>query len=134
MVGSHVYIGKEVKIGNCCKIQNHASLYKGSTIEDGVFVGPHCVLTNDKYPRAINKDGSLKRDDQWELLETYIEKGASLGAFSVIVAGVRIGRYAMIGAGSVVTHDVPEFTLAYGVPARHIAVIDYEGNRVKTFK
>jgi UDP-2-acetamido-3-amino-2,3-dideoxy-glucuronate N-acetyltransferase len=113
-----VYIDFGVKIGSSVKIQNGISVYHGVTLEDGVFCGPHCVFTNDRQPRAINPDGSLKSPDDWVLSETLVKKGASIGAHATIVCGVTIGSWAMVGAGSVVTRDVPDYGLVYGSPAR----------------
>ena len=118
IIGKNVYVDKGVVIGKNCKIQNNSSVYHGVTLEDGVFVGPHCVFTNDRWPRAINSDGSLKTDSDWEESKTLIKEGASLGARTVVVPGIIIGRFAMVGAGSVVTKNVPDFALVYGNPAR----------------
>jgi UDP-2-acetamido-3-amino-2,3-dideoxy-glucuronate N-acetyltransferase len=112
-----VYIDAGVRIGNNVKIQNYVSVYHGVTIEDGVFVGPHVCFTNDLRPRAVNPDGSLKAADDWVLSPTLVQEGAALGANSTIVCGVTIGRWAMIGSGSVVTHDIPDHGLAWGNPA-----------------
>ena len=113
-----VYIDKKVVIGDNCKIQNYSSLYHGVVLENGVFIGPHSVLANDKLPRAISVDGTLKDDSQWEEQPILVREGASIGARVVILPGVTIGKFAMIGAGSVVTKGVPEFGLVYGNPAR----------------
>jgi acetyltransferase-like isoleucine patch superfamily enzyme len=112
-----VYIDFEVRIGDNCKIQTGISIYHGVTLEDGVFCGPHCVFTNDKLPRAINPDGSLKGADDWSLSRTLIKTGASIGAHATIVCGVTIGEWAMVGSGAVVTRDVPPYGLVYGNPA-----------------
>lgn len=113
-----VYIDAGVHIGNNVKIQNGISVYHGVTLEDGVFCGPHCVFTNDRIPRAINPDGSLKNPLDWIVSQTLVRTGASIGAHATIVCGVTIGRWAMIGAGAVVTRDVPDHGLVYGNPAR----------------
>jgi UDP-2-acetamido-3-amino-2,3-dideoxy-glucuronate N-acetyltransferase len=113
-----VYIDTGVKIGNNVKIQNGISVYHGVTLEDGVFCGPHCVFTNDKKPRSINLDGSLKGGDDWQISETLVRKGASIGAHATIVCGITIGAWAMIGAGAVVTRSVPDYGLVFGNPAR----------------
>lgn len=113
-----VYIDAGVVIGNNVKIQNGISVYHGVTLEDGVFCGPHCVFTNDRWPRAINPDGTLKGGDDWTVSETLVRYGASIGAHATIVCGITIGRWAMIGSGAVVTKSVPDYGLVYGNPAR----------------
>lgn len=118
ILGKGVYVDNDVLIGNNVKIQNYVSVYHGVTLEDGVFVGPHVCFTNDMNPRAINPDGSLKAADDWVLSETRIKSGAALGANSTIRCGVTIGEWAVIGAGSVVTRDVPAHGLVYGNPGR----------------
>ena len=110
VLGHSVYVGREVKIGNYVKLQNRATIYQGAKIEDNVFVGPHVTFTNDPYPRSYSPD--------WTIIETLVKKGASIGAGSIIMCGVTIGNYAMIGAGSVVTKNVPPNALAYGNPAK----------------
>lgn len=130
IVSKNVYIDFEVSIGNNCKIQNNCSIYHGVVIEDGVFLGPNVVLTNDKLPRAINKDGSIKSAADWKVGKTTVKFGASIGAHSVILPNVTIGKFALVGAGSVVTKDVPDFGLVYGNPARLIGYVDEEGNIV----
>ena len=112
-----VYVDAGVHIGDNCKLQNNVSVYHGVTIGDGVFVGPHVCFTNDMQPRAINPDGSLKSASDWMATETRVGYGAAIGANSTIRCGIVIGQWAMIGAGSVVTKDVPDYGLVYGNPA-----------------
>jgi UDP-2-acetamido-3-amino-2,3-dideoxy-glucuronate N-acetyltransferase len=118
IVGAGVYVGADVVIGNRCKIQNDALLYEGLTLEDGVFVGPQVCFTNDYWPRAINPNGSLKSPQDWELGHTRVCHGASIGARTVVLTGVTIGAFALVGAGSIVTKDVPAYGLVFGSPAR----------------
>ena len=127
IIGKDVYIDSGVIIGDNVKIQNGVSLYNGITLEDGVFCGPHCVFTNDKYPRAVNSDGTLKDQGDWIISKTLICKGASIGAGAVIICGITIGEWAMIGAGSVVTKDVRKYTLVYGNPAKFRNYINEHG-------
>ena len=123
ILGKNVYVDEHVRVGNRVKIQNNASVYSGSELEDGVFVGPHVCLTNDRFPRAINEDGSLKGANDWEPGKILVRTGASLGAGAVIVTGVTIGRWALIGAGAVVVRDVPDHALVVGNPARQIGYV-----------
>jgi UDP-2-acetamido-3-amino-2,3-dideoxy-glucuronate N-acetyltransferase len=118
ILGKGVYIDENVCIGSNVKIQNYVSVYHGVAIEDGVFIGPHVCFTNDLRPRAINPDGSPKKADDWVLSETRIKYGAALGANSTIRCGIIVGEWAMIGSGSVVTHDIPAYGLAFGNPAQ----------------
>lgn len=118
IIGKGTYVDRDVVVGDRCKIQNRASLFRGLTLEDGVFVGPHVIFTNDVYPRAVNPDGSLKSDDDWDCRETLVRAGASVGAGAVILPGVTIGAWAMIAAGAVVTSGVPAHALVRGNPAR----------------
>ncbi len=131
ILGKNAYVGEQVRIGNRVKIQNNASVYPGSTLEDGVFVGPHVCLTNDRVPRAINVDGSLKDTDDWQLGKVLVRTGAALGAGAVIVTGVTIGRWALVGAGAVVTRDVPDHGLVVGNPARLIGFVCTCGHRLR---
>ncbi len=118
IISKGAYIDAGVKIGNNVKIQNNASIYHGATIEDGVFIGPHVCFTNDKIPRAINPDGSLKQASDWKITPIHVKKGASIGTNAVILPGVTIGEFSLIGAGSVVTKNVPDYAIAVGNPAR----------------
>jgi len=131
-VGKACYIDFGVQIGDYVKIQNGVSLYHGVKLEDGVFCGPHCVFTNDLLPRAINPDGTPKDADDWVLTQTVVRKGASIGANATIRCGVTIGCWAMVGAGATVTHDVPDFGLVYGVPARLKGFVCYCGAQLAT--
>lgn len=117
IIGKGVYVDFDVVIGNMVKIQNYVSVYHGSTIEDGVFLGPYVCLTNDKRPRAITPEGTLKREEDWELGYIHIRYGASIGAGAIILPDVTVGRFAMVGAGALVTRDVPSHGLVVGSPA-----------------
>jgi UDP-2-acetamido-3-amino-2,3-dideoxy-glucuronate N-acetyltransferase len=132
IVGQGVYIDYEVVIGNHVKIQNGASLHHGVELEDGVFVGPQVVFTNDKIPRGINPDGSLKTTEDWVVGRTRVRYGAAVGANTSVVTGVTIGRWAMIGSGSVVTKDVPDHALVAGNPARILGYVSAKGVKCKT--
>lgn len=118
IIGKGAYVDFDVSIGANCKLQNGVYVYHGATLEDGVFLGPAVILANDRAPRAINPDGSPKTDADWQVTPTRIRRGASVGARAVILPGVVIGEYAMVGAGAVVTRSVPDFGLVYGNPAR----------------
>ena len=120
VIGKNVYVDANVVIGDRCKVQNNVSVYHGVTVEDGVFIGPHVCFTNDRLPRAVNRDGSVKTDDDWEVSPILVRRGASLGANSTILPGVTIGAWAMVGSGSVVTRDVPDHELVVGNPARRL--------------
>jgi UDP-2-acetamido-3-amino-2,3-dideoxy-glucuronate N-acetyltransferase len=130
IVSKGVYIDSGVKIGRNVKIQNNVSVYNGVTIEDGVFVGPHVCFTNDKHPRAINPDGSLKSVSDWEVTPILIRTGASLGANSTILPGVTVGRFAMVGSGTVVTKNVPDYAVVVGNPARRIGWVCECGDKL----
>lgn len=117
-IGSFVEIRKDVVIGNNVKIQAFVFIPEGITIEDNVFIGPHVCFINDKYPRATDKNGNLLEESEWERVPTTIKKGASVGANATILCGVTVGEGAIVGAGSVVTKDVPAHCIVAGNPAR----------------
>ncbi|WP_158372222.1 acyltransferase [Cellulosimicrobium cellulans] len=127
IVGRGAYIGSGVRIGARTKIQNHALVYEPAEIEDGVFIGPAVVLTNDEYPRAVTPEGDLKSASDWHAVGVTVRHGASIGARSVCVAPVEIGRWALVAAGAVVVHDVPDHALVAGVPARRIGWVGRAG-------
>lgn len=118
VVGRGAYIGPGVTIGDGCKLQNYALVYEPAILEDGVFVGPASVLTNDRFPRAIMPDGRAKCRADWGAVGVTVRRGASIGARAVCVAPVTIGAWALVAAGSVVVADVPDFGLVAGVPSR----------------
>ena len=118
IIGKGVYVDSNVHVGDHVKIQNYVSIYQGVTIEDGVFIGPHVCFTNDMRPRAINPDGSLKAAADWTLGRTLVRRGAAVGANATVRCGITIGEWAMVGAGSVVTRDVPDHGVVWGNPAR----------------
>lgn len=130
IVGRGAYVGPGVRIGDRVKLQNHALVYEPAVLGDGVFVGPAAVLTNDHFPRSVDVTGRLKRGGDWEAVAVVVEEGASLGARSVCVAPVRVGRWALVAAGAVVTRDVADFALVAGVPARRIGWVGRAGVRL----
>lgn len=130
-VGRGAYVGPGVIIGNNVKVQNYALVYEPSKLEDGVFIGPGAVLTNDVYPRAVNPSGRVKQAQDWDALGVIVREGASVGARAVVLAGCSVGRWALIAAGAVVTHDVPDFALAAGTPARRIGWVGRSGRRLE---
>jgi acetyltransferase-like isoleucine patch superfamily enzyme len=128
--GKGVYVDSDVVIGNNVKIQNNVSLFVGVTVEDGVFIGPHVCFTNDKVPRAVNADMTLKSAHDRKVTPTRVKSGAALGANATIVCGITIGRWAMVGSGAVVTKDVPDHALVLGNPARFAGWVCACGERV----
>ncbi|NKX53839.1 acyltransferase [Arthrobacter mobilis] len=127
IVGRGAYVGTGVQIGENTKIQNYALVYEPARLGRGVFIGPAVVLTNDTYPRSVSPDGTLKSAEDWTPVGVTVEDGASIGARAVCVAPVRIGRWATVAAGAVVTKDVPDFALVAGVPARRIGWVGEAG-------
>jgi acetyltransferase-like isoleucine patch superfamily enzyme len=130
IVGRGAYVGPGVRIGDNVKLQNYALVYEPAELGDGVFVGPAAVLTNDYFPRSVDPRGRLKRGGDWEPVAVVVGEGASLGARSVCVAPVRVGRWTLVAAGAVVTRDVPDFALVAGVPARRIGWVGRAGVRL----
>lgn len=127
IISKGAYIDHGVILGKNVKVQNNVSIYYEAEIEDGVFIAPHVCFTNDKFPRSINPDGTLKsggsEGDDWEILKTTVKKGASIGANATILSGLTIGEWALIAAGSVVTKSIPPYGLAMGAPARVIGYV-----------
>jgi len=118
IVAEGVFIDEDSDIGDNCKIQNHAIIYHQAILANGIFIGPNVCFTNDKQPRAINPDGTLKSADDWVASTIKIGEGAAIGGHSVITPGVNIGKWVMAGSGSVITKDIPDYALVYGNPAR----------------
>ncbi|HEY8933798.1 MAG TPA: acyltransferase [Cyclobacteriaceae bacterium] len=123
-IGSFVEIQKGVSIGKNCKISSHTFICEGVTIGDGVFVGHQVSFVNDMFPRSVNSDGSLQTEADWTLVKTTVNDGASIGTGSTILGGITIGKNALIGAGSVVTKDVPENAVVAGNPAKVLRFIE----------
>src|SRR3990167_8869259 len=130
IVGKNVYIDFDVSIGNNVKIQNNACLYHGLEVEDGVFIGPGVIFTNDKIPRAINPNGDLKQEQDWNSSKIKVRYGASIGAGAIILPNVTIGKFAMIGSGSVITKDVPAYVLTIGNPGKLVGKVNESGEKV----
>lgn len=128
IVGKGAYVGTGVVMGDNCKLQNYALVYEPARLGAGVFVGPAAVFTNDHFPRAANPDLSIKSASDWEAVGVTCLDGASIGARAVCVAPVTIGRWAMVGAGSTVIRDVPDFALVVGTPARQIGWVGKSGS------
>ena len=123
-IGAFVEIQKGAKIGKDCKISSHTFICEGVTIEDRVFVSHNVTFINDKYPRSANPDGSLQTEEDWVCVPTLIKEGASIGSSATILCGVTIGKNAIVGAGAVVTKDVPDNTIVAGVPAKIIRKLE----------
>ena len=119
-IGAFVEIQKKAKIGNRCKISSHSFICEGVTLEDEVFVGHGVTFTNDRYPRATTGDGGLQTEADWECIPTLVKRGASIGSGATLLCGITIGERAIVGAGSVVTRDVPAGAIVAGNPARVI--------------
>lgn len=128
VIGRGAYVGAGVIMGDSCKVQNHALVYEPALLEDGVFVGPAVVLTNDHFPRAITPDGQVKGVHDWDPVGVTVRHGASIGARATCVAPVIIGRWALVAAGAVVTKDVLDFALVAGVPAKQMGWVGQSGH------
>jgi acetyltransferase-like isoleucine patch superfamily enzyme len=122
-IGAFVEIQKNAAIGARCKVSSHTFICEGVTIEDEVFVGHGVMFINDLYPRATNEDGSLQTETNWQVVKTVVKRRASIGSNATVLAGVTIGEHALVGAGAVVSRDVPAYAIVAGVPARVIGDI-----------
>jgi UDP-2-acetamido-3-amino-2,3-dideoxy-glucuronate N-acetyltransferase len=131
IIGRNAYIDCDVLIGKNCKIQNNALVYSPAVIADGVFIGPGAILTNDLTPRAVNEDQTLKSATDWEIQRVEVQAGASIGAGAICVAPVRIGLWAMVGAGAIVVNDVPDYALVVGNPGKQIGWVGKAGSRLE---
>lgn len=130
IIGRDAFIDVGVTMGDRVKVQNAALVYHGVTVEDGVFIGPNAILTNDRYPRAITTTGELARADDWQVSPIRLRRGCSIGAGAVVVAGIDVGRFATVGAGAVVTRTVPDYALVVGNPARRLGWVCACGARL----
>ena len=126
-IGTFVEIQKGAKIGKNCKISSHTFICEGVTIEDNVFVGHNVTFINDLYPRATATGGQLQTEDDWSCITTYVKKGASIGSSATLLCGITVGENAVVGAGSVVTKDVPPNTIVAGNPAQRLRSIEDKG-------
>ncbi|MGA2863550.1 MAG: acyltransferase [Verrucomicrobiota bacterium] len=125
-IGTFVEIQKGAKIGNRCKISSHTFICEGVILEDEVFVGHNVTFINDRYPRATNGNGQLQNEADWQCIRTYVKRGASIGSGAILLCGITVGERAMVGAGSVVTKDVPPLAVVAGNPARVIKLLPRE--------
>ena len=123
-IGTFVEVQKGAKIGKRCKVSSHTFICEGVTIGDEVFVSHGVTFTNDRFPRATNEDGSAQTDEDWEVVETIVENRASIGSGATLLCGITIGEGSLVGAGSVVTKDVPPRTIVAGNPARVVKKLD----------
>lgn len=130
ILGKGVYIDQSVTVGDDVKVENGAQLFHGVTVENGAFIGPGVILTNDRYPRSVTPSGVLKGDADWASGRIVVKRGASVGAGAVVLPGVTIGSWALVGAGAVVTRDVPDHVLVVGNPARVVGYVCRCGYRL----
>lgn len=131
IIGRGVFIDVDVRVGDRSKVQNYSLIYAPAVIDSDVFIGPAVVFTNDRNPRSSNVDGGIKSSDDWSKVGVTVRRGASIGARTVCVAPVVIGEFALVGAGAVVTKDVPPFSLVVGNPARQVGWVDHAGSRLR---
>jgi acetyltransferase-like isoleucine patch superfamily enzyme len=131
-IGSFVEIQKNAIVGAKCKVSSHSFICEGVIIEDEVFIGHGVMFTNDIYPRATNEDSSLKTEADWSVIKTLVRSRASIGSNATILPGITIGKNAIIGAGAVVTRDVPDYATVVGVPARVIGSVPIMGESVNS--
>jgi Acetyltransferase (isoleucine patch superfamily) len=122
-IGAFVEVQKNASVGRNCKISSHSFVCEGVTIEDGVFIGHGVIFTNDRYPRSVNADGSMQTEKDWKVVPTVVKRGASIGSNATVLCGTTIGENAIVGAGSVVTKDIPANTIAAGIPAKRLRSI-----------
>ena len=132
IIGSYAYIDANVQIGKNCKIQNRALIYDPAVIHDGVFIGPGAILTNDKNPRSISGSGAIKSAEDWNKVGVEVFQGASIGSGAICVAPVKVGKWALVGAGAVVTNDVKDYALVVGNPARQVGWVGKRGKQLET--
>ena len=131
IIGSYAYIDANVQIGKNCKIQNRALIYDPAVIHDGVFIGPGAILTNDKNPRSISGSGAIKSAEDWNKVGVEVLQGASIGSGAICVAPINIGKWALVGAGAVVTKDVKDYALVVGNPARQVGWVGEAGKQLE---
>jgi acetyltransferase-like isoleucine patch superfamily enzyme len=127
-IGPFVEIQKGARVGNCCKISSHTFICEGVTLEDEVFVGHNVTFINDIYPRATNHDGQLQTEADWVCVPTRVQRGASIGSSATLLCGITVGQRAIVGAGSVVTKDVPPYAVVAGNPARVLRMLPRESS------
>jgi len=132
IIGSYAYVDANVEIGTNCKVQNRALIYDPAIIHDGVFIGPGVILTNDKNPRAVSDSGAVKGAKDWDKVGVEVLQGASVGSGAICVAPVKIGKWALVGAGAVVTKDVKDYAIVVGNPARQIGWVGRAGKQLET--